>query len=71
MYENGRGVTKDDAKAAKWFRKAAEQGHSDAQYDLGEMYATGGGVTKDDAKAAEWYGKSLSRGIPTFITIWA
>jgi TPR repeat protein len=35
------------------------------------MYATGGGVTKDDAKAAEWYGKSLSRGIPTFITIWA
>ena len=26
MYENGQGVPQDDAKAAKWFRKAAEQG---------------------------------------------
>ncbi len=26
MYENGNGVAKDEAKAIKWYRKAAEQG---------------------------------------------
>ena len=26
MYAEGRGVAKDDAQAADWFRKAAEQG---------------------------------------------
>jgi TPR repeat protein len=35
MYLNGKGVPKDDAEAVKWFRKAAEQGYADAQYDLG------------------------------------
>jgi len=26
MYDNGRGVPKDEQQAAAWFRKAAEQG---------------------------------------------
>ncbi|MFP6744197.1 MAG: SEL1-like repeat protein [Alphaproteobacteria bacterium] len=26
MYADGRGVRQDDAEAARWFRKAAEQG---------------------------------------------
>jgi TPR repeat protein len=26
-YQCGRGVPRDDAEAAKWYRKAAEQGH--------------------------------------------
>ena len=32
MFRNGWGVSKDVAEAEKWYRKAAEQGDSDAQY---------------------------------------
>ena len=31
MYQDGRGVTKDDAEAVKWYTLAAEQGHALAQ----------------------------------------
>src|SRR5206468_1661558 len=34
MYANGRGVSKDDTAAAKWFRLAADQGHALAQNNL-------------------------------------
>ena len=34
-YHKGEGVTKDDAEAAKWFRKAAEQNYAQAQRNLG------------------------------------
>ena len=32
MYNEGRGVPKDDAHAKQWYRKAANQGHLDAQF---------------------------------------
>lgn len=35
MYLEGNGVPQDDSEAAKWFRKAAEQGNSKAQKVLG------------------------------------
>ena len=34
-YASGRGVPQDDAEAVTWYRKAAEQGHADAQNNLG------------------------------------
>ncbi|MDR2763209.1 MAG: sel1 repeat family protein, partial [Planctomycetaceae bacterium] len=34
-YYDGKGVTKDLIEAVKWYRKAAEQGNSKAQYILG------------------------------------
>jgi TPR repeat protein len=34
-----------------WYRKAAEQGLSEAQYNLGVMYANGEGVAQDYAAA--------------------
>ena len=34
MYYNGQGVQRDYAEAAKWVRKAAEQGYAPAQADL-------------------------------------
>ena len=40
MYSEGAGVTKDDVKATKWLRKAAEQGHREAQANLDVMYAS-------------------------------
>jgi uncharacterized protein len=35
MFANGKGVAKDEMKACEWFGKAAEQGHADAQFNLG------------------------------------
>lgn len=63
----GRGVAcmdsmKNDAEAAKWFRKAADKGHADAQHSLGYMYAQGKGVLKDDAEAVRWYRKAADQG---------
>ena len=31
MYKSGKGLTEDKVEAAKWFRKAAEQGLAEAQ----------------------------------------
>ncbi len=62
MNEYGQGVTKDEAEAVKWVRKAADQGHADAQLLLGGMYANGRGVTKDEAEAVKWYRKAADQG---------
>ena len=62
MYANGLGVSRDYAKAAHWYRKAAEQGDGWAQTNLGLMYRHGQGVSKDEAKAAYWYRKAAERG---------
>jgi uncharacterized protein len=37
MYAKGRGVTKDDAEAAKWYGKAADQGNSEARARLKKL----------------------------------
>ena len=44
----------DDAKAVEWFRRAAEQGHIDAHWELGRMYHLGYGIDQDDKEAARW-----------------
>ena len=38
MYDEGRGVPKDDKEALKWYRLAANKGFAAAQYNLGSMY---------------------------------
>ena len=38
MYDKGQGVPQDYAAAVSWYRKAAEQGDADAQFNLGFMY---------------------------------
>jgi len=47
MYRIGEGVPKNAAKAIEWFKKAAAQGNSDAQFNLGMMYYTADGMSKD------------------------
>ena len=46
----------------KWFRKAAEQGDADAQFNLGVMYRNGQGVKQDDFEAVKWYRKAAEQG---------
>ena len=39
MYEHGyNGADEDEDKAEKWYRRAALQGHAEAQFNLGQMY---------------------------------
>ena len=61
-YYYGRGVRLDYAEAAKWYRKAAEQGNSDAQYSLGHMYQFGQGVRQNSRDAANWFLKAAAQG---------
>ena len=51
-------MRQDDAEAVKWYRRAAEQGYTDAQVLLGIAYESGRGVHQDLALAQEWYGKA-------------
>lgn len=46
----------------KCIRKAAEQGHPEAQAFLGEFFATGKGVTQDYREATKWYRKAAEQG---------
>ena len=54
---------KDEAAAAVWYRKAAEQGLAEAQNNLGFMYWMGRGVAKDSTEAVKWYRKAAEQGL--------
>ena len=43
-------------------RRAAAQGHADAQYWLGIVYSNGLGVSADASEAAKWYHRAAERG---------
>ena len=49
-------------EAAKWFRRAADQGHSLAQAYLGLSCATGLGVPQDNIHAYMWLSLAAARG---------
>jgi TPR repeat protein len=51
--------------AYKKFLAAAEEGHSDSQFNVGLMYERGIGVAKDEKEAVLWYGKSAAQGNST------
>jgi hypothetical protein len=47
----GRGGAPDPVEGAKWFRKGAELGSSEAQWSLGMCYLQGKGTEKDSVQA--------------------
>ena len=57
-----RGVARDEAEAARWFRRAGELGHAGAQFELGRLYGGGRGVARDDAAALQWYRRAAELG---------
>lgn len=61
-YEEGDGVPWDAAQAAVWYRKAAEQGHAEAQYNLGIMLYTGDGIPQDKKEGVQWLRKAAAQG---------
>ncbi len=64
MYADGRGVDKNPAEAAKWFRKAAAKGVQEAQVRLGGLYERGDGVPQDMEYAYGWYAVAAHLGNP-------
>ena len=62
-YKNGEVVAKDYAQAAAWYRKAADQGRTDAQIRLAALYRDGAkGFARDMEQAVTWYRKAAEQG---------
>jgi len=57
-YEKG-----DFTTALKFWQPLAEQGDTDAQYNLGQMYRQGQGVQQDNKTAVKWYTLAAEQGI--------
>ena len=61
-YYGRNGKPEDYSEAVKWYRKAAELGSADGQFNLGYMYENGEGVEKDYSESAKWYRKAAEQG---------
>ena len=53
-YSSGNGVQKDLYRASIWYRRAAEGGCAEAQYQIGVMLLDGEGMTEDSNEGLEW-----------------
>ena len=62
IFMTGRGVARDPAAAAAWYRAAAKQGNAVAAGNLGVLYANGWGVPQNDAEAVSWFQKAAAAG---------
>jgi hypothetical protein len=49
-------------EALRWFRQAADKGHSDAMNKIGIMYAMGQGVEADTTMAMGWFRQAAEMG---------
>lgn len=55
IYEQGLGTAPDHARAAEWYRRAADQGYSRAMTNLGSLHERGLGVPRDRTRALNLY----------------
>ena len=55
-------MKQDFGEAVRLYRKAADQGFANAQYNLGTMYANGQGVKHDFGEAVRWFHKAAEQG---------
>ena len=62
MLLNGLTGEIDAGQAATWIRRAAENGHVEAQVELARMYRVGDGVAPDDGQMVEWYRRAAEQG---------
>jgi len=64
-YRKGdKGFAQDYAKAMKWYKKAADQNHPIAIFNIGCMHGEGHGVPKDHQEAMKWIRKAAKLGHP-------
>ena len=62
MYLKGTGVEQDYQKSYEWFKKGAEKGLAEAQFNLGICYAKGEGVQQDYDTAIKWIKQAAEQG---------
>jgi TPR repeat protein len=62
MYDQGRGVARDDKEAVRYYQLSADQGNAKAQNNLGFMYEQGHGVDRDDKEAVRYFQLSADQG---------
>ncbi len=60
-YGNGE-VPQNQEAAARWYRRAADQGYPGAQFNLANCYQLGEGVAMDKREAAFWYRQAARLG---------
>jgi TPR repeat protein len=56
------GIEADPSEAAKWYRMAAEQDHTEAIQHLAVMYGGRMGLEKNEEEALRWYRKGAKLG---------
>ncbi|WP_081858112.1 tetratricopeptide repeat protein [Thiomonas sp. FB-Cd] len=61
-YIKGEDGQKDFQRAAYWFQKAADSGHTPSQFNLAMLYEYGLGVNRDLTAASAWYEKAAQLG---------
>ena len=61
MFNNGLGVRKNSEEAFKWYRAAAEDNLSVAQFNLGLMYEQGSGTSANIVEAVKWFRKAAEQ----------
>lgn len=64
LYQQGKGLPCDFAKAAENYRAAALQGYSAAENNLASLYQHGRGVPRDESLAFHWYHAAAMHGNP-------
>ena len=52
----------DKVESIKWYRLAAEQGHADAQFNLGASYLEGNGIDIDNVEGMKWIKLAAKNG---------
>ena len=61
-YDLGLGVPRTVNESIRFYRKAANAGHSEAQKILGTIYMSGDGVHRDITTGMKWWRRSAARG---------
>jgi len=65
LMEGAPGIEKDQARACKHLRKAAEAGDPDAMYRLGNAYKDGTGVNPSQEESRNWFVRAQQNGFVT------
>ena len=55
-------MERNDTEAYHWYRKAADSGHPNAQYNLGIIYSKGRGIPRNINDAIKWFQKADDQG---------
>ncbi|WAW06441.1 sel1 repeat family protein [Oxalobacter formigenes] len=62
MYDDGKGVKKDENISFDWFETAAKNGNKDAYFIIGKRLFIGKGTEKNYKEALKWLKKSVHEG---------